>query len=230
MGRLLLPLVAVCCAWAQDGEAPTVANAESAKVLNVFIGRVGFFGGVNYGYTEWFEARDTRHPKWSLLGPDVGAIFFGDIGRYREFFLGAGFEVRPTMALTIDHEIEFDQATGPDGHSKTWYTPWTRVAYQFPGQWASELVFFPYFPLNGGTTQLVIERSRLWYGGFRHFNIGGGYAAYQDFTRTNWENKPFAMLTWKSQSFGHVEMWFQVLPDAGFQFQVRHLLTWHSRY
>jgi hypothetical protein len=104
------------------------------------------------------------------------------LGRYREFFFGGGFEFKPTEALTIDHEPDFDLATGVDGHGKIWYQPWTRFVYQFPKQVVSEVVFFPYIPLNGGTTQFVLERSKLEYEGFRHFNVGAGYAAYKDFS------------------------------------------------
>jgi len=205
-------------------------NEQPARVFNVFIDRFGFLGEVNYGYSEWFQMRPTRSPKWSLVAPDVGMIFFGDIGRYREFYVGGGFEFRPTEALTIDHEADFDQATGADGHGKIWYQPWTRFAYQFPQQFVSEVVVIPYVPLNGGATQFVLERSKVEYTGFRHFNVGAGYAAYQDFSFTPWQNKPFAALTWKSPNLGQFEVWFQALPNSGFQFQSRHVFTWKSRH
>src|ERR1700686_1207255 len=90
--------------------------------------------------------------------------------------------------------------------------------------------FFPYIPLNGGTTQFVLERSKVEYKGFRHFNVGAGYAAYKDFSLTAWQNKPFASLTWKSPNLGQFEVWFQALPDNGFQFQSPHMFTWKSRH
>ncbi len=157
-------------------------------------------------------------------------IFFDNVGRYREIFVGAGFEVRPWESLTIDHEWYYDQATGPDGHGKAWLQPWTRVELKLPHHVVSETVVFPYIPLNGGSTQFVLERSKLEYQGFKYFSFGGGYGAYKDFTYTDYLNRPFASVTAKTKKYGDFEFWIQAMPGSTFQIQVRHAIAWHSRH
>jgi hypothetical protein len=229
MSRFCMLLLTVLCAFGQDPTA-TSSPEPPKPVLNIFIDRAGFMRDLNYGYAEWFQIRGTKHPKWSIIAPDVGIIFFDNAGRYREFFVGAGIEVQPTAALTIDHEAYFEQATGIDSHGKSWYVPWTRVGYHFPKKFVSEVVFFPYVPLNGGTKQFILERSKLEYTGFKHFNFGGGYGAYQDFTFTHWQSKPFATMTLKTAHLGNFEFWVQAFPHDGMQIQYRHAFAWRSRH
>ncbi len=181
--------------FAQDQPATPTPVETPKPVLNIFIDRVGFGKDVNYGYAEWFQIRGTKKPKWSVILPDVGIIFFDNIGRYREAFVGARFKVQPIKSLTIDHEAYYVQATGVDAHRHAYYQPWTRVEYHFHKHFMLESVAFPYIPLNGGTTQFVMERTKLEYSGFKHFNIGGGEGAYQDFTYTKFQSKPFASVT-----------------------------------
>lgn len=242
MGQFLLALALACAALGQQNqpsqqpapeehpapaEPPTPAE-QSANVFNVLIDRFAFRESLNFGYTEWFQIRPTRHPRWSILGPDIGFLFFGDIGRYREMYLGAGFEVSPTRWLVIDNEVDLEQATGPDAHGNLWYVAWTRFELQLPRRVAAETVLFPYMPLNGGPFQLVIERSKLEYRGFKHVSFGGGYAGNRNFSRGDWQHKPFATITWKTEHEGQFEFWLQRLPNNGYQFQGRHMISWHS--
>jgi hypothetical protein len=231
MNRFLtLMFIASCVASAQDQPVAPPATTEDAKpVLNIFIDRVGFGKDVNYGYAEWFQIRGTKHPKWSVILPDVGMIFFDDIQGYRELFVGAGLEVQVTKALTLDHEAYYDQATGPAAHGKAYYQPWTRVGYDFPHHVISETVAFPYIPLNGGHTQFVLERAKLEYTGFNRFNFGGGIGMFQEFGLTDLQDKPFVTVTVKTKQYGNFEFWIQAMPGDTFQIQYRHAIAWHSR-
>jgi hypothetical protein len=216
------------CAFSQS-QTGTTPDAPP-QVRNIFQDRMGFLVDINYGFVQWLQIRKTSHPKWSVIGPDIGMIFFNNIGGYRELWIGAGFEIRPVAPLTIDHEAYFEQATGPDGHGKTWYLPWTRVQYNFPKKFVAESAFFPYLPLNGGNTQFVIERAKLEYRGLNRFNFGGGYGAHQTFNATQWQSRPFATATLKTEHLGNFEVWVQAFSHDGFQLQYRHSLAWHTHH
>ena len=222
---VLFPLW-VCCAFGQDRAEPV---PEPKPVLNIWLNRNGFLASENFIYSEWFQVRPTKHPKWSLILPDVGFIAFDNIGHYREAFAGGGVEVLPTKALTIDEEAYFVQSSGPSSAGKFWYMPWTRVQYDFPKEWVTENVFFPYIALNGGATRFVWERSKLQYEGFKYFNFGAGYAAVADFGPPTWHNEPFSTLTFKTRHAGNFEVWVQKFPNHSVRLQFRHSFVWHTR-
>ena len=220
-------LVLVSCAFGQYQAVPPAS--ESKPVLNIWLNRVGFLVNENYVYSEWFQIRPTKHPKWSVILPDVGGIGFSNIGQYREVFAGGGVELYPTRALTIDEEAYWVQSSGPSSAGKFWYMPWTRVQYDFPKHWVTENVFFPYIPLNGGTEQFIWERSKLQYTGFKHWDVGAGYGALQNVTHDTWQNRPFVTVTFKTQHVGNFEAWVQKFPRDSVQLQFRHSLVWHTR-
>jgi hypothetical protein len=225
--RVALLVASVSCVFGQDQAAP--APSDPKPVVNVLFNRNGFLANENYIFSEWFQTRPTKHPKFSLIFPDVGLVAFSDIGHYREMFVGGGVEIYPNHTLTIDEEGYFAQSSGPDSAGKFWYVAWTRVHYDFPRHWVTDNVFFPYIPLNGGIRQFVWERSKLEYAGFRHFNVGAGYAAHADFTHGTWENKPFVTVTFKTRHAGNFEVWAQKFPSHSVQLQVRHSLVWNTR-
>jgi len=214
-------------ALGQDQTAP--AASESKPVLNVWLNRNGFLANENFIYSEWFQVHPTKHPKWSLLLPDVGFVAFNDVGHYREVFVGGGVEMYFTRALTVDEEAYWVQSSGPDSAGKFWYMPWTRVEYDFPKRWVTENVFFPYIPLNDGAMRFVWERSKLQYQGFQHFNVGAGYGALAEITPPSWHNEPFATVTLKTQHLDNFEVWVQKFPSNAVQLQFRHSIAWHTR-
>jgi hypothetical protein len=214
-------------AFCEDQTAPITSDAK--PVVNIWLNRNGFLANESFIYSEWFQIRPTKHPKWSLIVPDVGLVAFNDIGHYREVFVGGGVEIYPTRALTIDEEAYWVQSSGPSSAGKFWYMPWTRVEYDFPRRWVAENVFFPYIPLNGGSTRFVWERSKLQYEGFKHFNVGAGYGAFADLTQAIWQNEPFASVTFKTQRLGNFEVWVQKFSSDSVRLQFRHSFAWHTR-
>ena len=129
--------------------------------------------------------------------------------------------------MAIDNEFIFDQASGPDAHGKNWYVGWTRVANKYSSKWASEVVFYPYLPFNGGSTQFYLDRSKIEYTGFKHFNIGPGYSGRWNSVTNVWQNRPYLSITFKTRSHGRFEWWIQRLPNNDVQFYYRHTISWH---
>ena len=227
MKGFLVSVLLVSCAFCLDQTA--TAPEEVKPVLNIFVDRAGFLKDFNYAYVEFLQIRNLNS-RWSVIAPDIGLLVFHNLNDYQELFVGVAIEFRATKSLTIDHEVYFTQTTGPDSRHKAYYQPWTRVEYKFPKSLVLESVAFPYIPLNGGTIQFVMERTKLEYTGFKRFNFGGGFGAYQDFTFTNFQSKPFATVTLKTHDYGNFEIWVQAVPHDGVQIQYRHTLVWHSRH
>jgi hypothetical protein len=115
-------LFLVSCIFGQDQAEPATSD-HPKPVLNVWLNRNGFLASENFIYSEWFQIRPTKHPKWSLILPDIGFIAFNDIGQYREGFAGGGVEVYVTKALTIDEEAYWVQSSGPSSAGKFWSCP-----------------------------------------------------------------------------------------------------------
>ena len=231
--RTIFSLIFVAsCAFAQDqATAPkaSVMTEEVKPVLNIVVDRIGFYKKESYVYGELFQIRPIRGTKhWFVIVPDVGGIGFDQINRYREFYIGAGFEV-VIGNLTLDHEAYYDQATGPDAHGKAYYQPWSRAEYKFPNHLVGEVVAFPYIPINGGHTQFVMERAKLEYAGLKRFSFGGGLGMYQDFSVTDLQKRPFVSVTVKTSRLGNFEFWIQAMPEKTFQIQFRHAISWYTR-
>lgn len=186
------------------------------------IGRTGVQDNAKttYRFVEVFQQRG----RW--IFPDGGYIDFADAGKYREIFLGAGAVLYNSKRLTVIEEGYIDKATGPASGGATYFQPWTLVGYRITPKLGSEVVYFPYLPLNkAGRIQHVIERAKLEYD-FKHLKVGGGYGAYQ-FGDNAWQNKPFITTTLKGGRLGNLELWLQRMPSDHAQLQVRYAKIFH---
>jgi hypothetical protein len=166
---------------------------------------------------EFFQARGD----WIL--PDFGSLDFYH-GNYREFFVGTGRTLHKSKTVTWLEELYFAQATGSAANSARYLWPWTLVDVRFTSQLTSEVVYFPYVPLNHSAHfQHVLERAKVEYAPSRTWKFGAGYGAYQ-YGGQPWQHKPFVTTT-ISTKVGSFESWLQKMPGGG-QVQLRYQLVW----
>jgi hypothetical protein len=144
---------------------------------------------------------------------------------YREFFVGAGHVLYNSKHVTWVEEIYFAQATGSAARSARYLWPWTLLDVRFTSKLRSEVVYFPYVPLNSSAhIQHVLERAKVEYAPSKTWKLGAGYGGYQ-FAGLAWQSKPFVTTTFNTR-LGSLELWFQRIPD-GSQVQLRYQLAWH---
>ncbi len=200
--------------------AAASSNTASGQGTNdahtVLLVRGGFrAGNFTHRYVEVFQERG----RW--IYPDIGYIDFGNAGRYREFFIGAGGVVFTSRHLTLVEEGFIQQATGPLAEGATYFVPFSLAALRFGQKISGEVVYFPYLPLNdAGRVQHILERAKLEYD-FKYLKAGGGYGAYR-FGDSSWQNKPFLTTTLKAGRMGNFEFWLQRLPGNHAQVQFRY--------
>jgi len=217
--RVRIAVLATAC----SGVAGT-ARAQSAQApapTSVVIARTGVRTDSprdgTYRYLEFFQARGD----WVL--PDLGALdFYHD--SYRELFVGAGRTLSNSKTITWVEELYFAQAVGSAAQSARYLWPWTLVDVRFSPRLTSEVVYFPYVPLNRSAHfQHVLERAKVEFATSRAWKFGAGYGAYQ-FTGQSWQNKPFVTTTANTR-VGSFELWLQKMPGGG-QVQLRYQLAW----
>ena len=170
-----------------------------------------------YRYLEFFQTRGD----WVL--PDVGALdFYHD--SYRELFVGGGRTLFNSKQVTWVGELYLAQAVGSAAQSARYLWPWTLVDVRFTPRLTSEIVYFPYIPLNSAAHfQHVLERAKIEFAPSTVWKFGAGYGAYQ-YTGQAWQNKPFVTTTFTTR-VGAFELWLQKMP-GGSQMQVRYQLVW----
>ncbi|HZI21845.1 MAG TPA: hypothetical protein VFD76_04990 [Gemmatimonadales bacterium] len=213
LNRLARTATAVAAATAL-----TVAAATAhAQVASLLIARSGIrTDSPHVGTYHFLELFQTRGD-WVF--PDLGAVDFSH-DTYRELFAGAGRTLYNGKQVTWVEELYFVQATGPAARSARYLWPWTLVDVRFTSQLTSEVVYFPYVPLNGSAhIQHVLERAKAEYAPSHAWKLGAGYGAYQ-YGGQPWQNRPFVTTTF-STSVGAFEFWVQKLP-GGAQVQVRY--------
>ncbi len=198
------------------------AQDTQPTTTNLFFARTGVRLDAphegTYRYLEFMQIRGN----WIL--PDFGALDFYH-GDYRELFVGAGRTLYNSKKVTWAEELYFVQATGPAAKRARYLWPWTLVDIRFTPKLTSEIVYFPYVPLNhSARIQHVLERAKLEYALNKTWKMGGGYGAYK-YGGQSWQNKPFITVT-RNTGFGSFEFWLQKMP-GGAQVQVRYFLAWH---
>lgn len=170
-----------------------------------------------YHYLELFQARGD----WIL--PDLGALDFSH-DNYRELFVGAGRTLYNGPKVTWVGELYFAQATGSVAQRARYLWPWTLVDVRFTPLLTSEVVYFPYIPLNRSAHfQQVLERAKLEYAPGKAWKFGAGYGGYR-FSDLPWQNRPFVTTTLSTRA-GSFELWLQKMP-GGAQVQLRYQLAW----
>lgn len=170
-----------------------------------------------YRYLQFF------HTEGDWVLPDVGALDFFH-SDYRELFIGAGRTLYNGNSVTWIEEVYFAQAVGSLAGRARYLWPWTLVDVRFTPRLASEVVYFPYVPLNHSAHgQHVLERAKLEFAPSKAWKFGAGYGAYQ-YSGQAWQNKPFVTTT-ATTSVGSFELWLQKMPNGG-QVQVRYQLVW----
>ena len=170
-------------------------------------------------YLEFFQIRK----KW--IYPDIGYVDFAH-GNYREFFIGGGRTLYNKIA-TWDQELEYVQATGPAARSAPYLQPWSMLRLRFTPKLPSEIVYFPYFPLNDAARfHQVIERAKFEYAVKKRWKIGAGYAG----TKPGWAMGRTSRFSPRpiSTKAGAFEFWLQKIP-AGGQIEIRYALVHASR-
>lgn len=171
-------------------------------------------------YFEVFQARG----KW--IYPDIGYVDFGS-GRYREIYIGGGRTLVDSNRVTLIEELYFDQAFGPDAKNARYLQPWTLFQFRFAPKVMSEIVCFPYLPLNrSARVQYVLEHAKLEYSLAKNWKVGGGYGGYK-YGNDSWQHKPLLTTTLSTRA-GEFEFWLQKMPN-GAQVQLRYLLMHTSR-
>ena len=171
-------------------------------------------------YLEFFQIRK----KW--IYPDIGYVDFAH-GNYREFFIGGGRTLIDNKFVTWDQELLYVQATGPAAASARYLQPWSMLSVRFTPKFTSEIVYFPYFPLNDSAgVHQVLERAKFEYALKNHWKIGAGYAGVK-FPSVPWVNKPLLTTTISTKA-GAFEFWLQKIP-GGEQVQFRYALIHTSR-
>jgi hypothetical protein len=219
-----LKIVALLClgcavtSFAQ-GAAPGQDNT-APPTISLFLARAGesletpYIGTIHY--LEFFQIRK----KW--IYPDIGYVDFAH-NNYREFFVGGGRTLYDGKYATWDQELLYVQATGPAARSASYLQPWSMLRVRFTPKFTSEIVYFPYFPLNDSARfHQVIERAKLEYALKKRWKIGAGYAGTKP-VGGRWLNKPF-LTTTISTGTGAFEFWLQKIP-AGAQVEVRYALV-----
>lgn len=196
------------------------ANAQTTTIVDL---RTGVQPKATYHYAEVFQVRG----RWIV--PDVGYIDFADAKQYREWFVGAGYNVWVTKRVTITNELYFVLTDGFLSGNTKYIQPWTGIFYTLTPRLGGETVIFPYIPLNDSSRkQWVVERAKLEYALTSLFKVGAGYGAYQ-FGDSEWQHKPFitGTITPFSGRYGRLEFWYQRLSGDKTQMQVRYKLV-HS--
>ena len=192
----------------------TVTAAAQAPTETTVIARTATGRGT-YHYAEIYQQRGA----WIV--PDVGYIDFNRATDYREIFIGGGRLLVHTGRLTVVGEGFLDAADGRSSGGAVYLLPWTLGAYRFAENIRSEVVYFPYLPLNdAGRVQHVLERAKVEWD-FTRVTLGGGYAAYR-FADDPWQQKPFVAATLKAGDLGSVEFWLQRLSHNNVTVQVRY--------
>jgi hypothetical protein len=213
----------LCLASAASGfsQAPAGAGPEPPEPnLTLFFARTGQSLIAPYPatlhYAEFLQIRD----RW--IYPDIGYVDFGH-NNYREFFIGGGRTLIENKFVEWEQELEFVQATGPAAGSARYLQPWSMLRLRYTPRVTSEIVYFPYLPLNktAGFHQ-VLERAKTEYRVQKHWKIGAGYAG-KDQPGTRWINKPFLTTTISSPA-GDFEFWLQRIPN-GAQVELRYALV-----
>jgi hypothetical protein len=171
-----------------------------------------------YRFLELFQSRGD----WIL--PDFGALDFYH-SSYRELFVGAGRVLYNSKQVTWVEELYIAQATGSAARSARYLWPWTLVDIRFTPTLTSEVVYFPYVPLNSSAhVQHVLERAKVEYAPSKTWKLGAGYGGYQ-FAGLAWQSKPFVTTAFNTR-LGSFELWLQHMP-GGSQVQLRYQLAWH---
>jgi hypothetical protein len=166
-------------------------------------------------YLEFFQIRK----KW--IYPDIGYVDFAH-GNYREFFIGGGRTLIDNKFATWDQELLYVQATGPAAAGARYLQPWSMVSFRFTPKFTSEIVYFPYFPLNDSAGfHQVLERAKLEYAVKKRWKIGAGYGGVK-FPSVPWVSKPFLTTTISTKA-GAFEFWLQKIP-GGEQIEIRYAL------
>lgn len=225
MRRHVLTTVFILSSWlpgiAQDtpGDSDVSAAQTAVPTVSLLIARTGLRTDAphasTYHFVEFLQARG----RW--IYPDIGYIDFGH-GNYREFFAGAGHTFWSGKWATLVEELYFDQATGPASKSARYVQPWTLIDCRFSSKLTSEVVYFPYLPLNrSARIQHVLERAKVEYALTQGWKIGAGYAGYK-YGDYQWQNRPL-LTTTVSIRAGSFEFWLQKLPGGG-QVQMRYQL------
>lgn len=209
-------------ATALSGVARTAFAQGPPATTSVLIARTGIRTDAprvgTSRYLEFFQARGD----WVF--PDVGALdFYHDA--YRELFVGGGRTLYNSDKVTWVEELYFAQAVGSAAQHARYLWPWTLVDVRFTPRLSSEIVYFPYVPLNRAAhVQHVLERAKAEYAPTRTWKFGAGYGAYQ-FSGQAWQHKPFITTT-LSTTVGSFELWLQKMPEGG-QVQLRYQFAWH---
>jgi hypothetical protein len=190
-------------------------SLRAEKNETTLISRLGMRERATFHYLEALQT----HGRWVIA--DVGYLDFGR-SSYRELFVGAGLSFQVGKVLIIEEAI-ISRAFGSASGRATYLFPWTEVKFQVAPKVRTEIVYFPYFPLNdAGRIQHILERAKMEYD-FRHFRLGGGYGGFR-FGDADWQHKPFLSATLKGELFGNLEFWLQRVP-AGAQVQFRYVIS-----
>lgn len=215
---LLFSLALALPSSAQDAthdNTPVVNHATTILVARTGM-RLDAPHAGTYHLLEVFQLRG----KW--VYPDMGYIDFAT-DNYHEVFVGAGRTLHDSKKLTVVEELYFDQAIGPAAKSAQYLWPWTLVDIRFTPKLTSEVVYFPYLPLNqSARIQHVLERAKVEYAINKMWKVGGGYAGYK-YGDNRWQNKPLITTTVSTRA-GAFEIWVQKMP-GGAQVQVRYILV-----
>lgn len=200
-----------------------LATTAHAQTTSFLIARTGIRTDSphvgTYHYLEFFQTRGD----WVL--PDVGSLDFSH-SVYRELFAGAGRVLYNSKHVTWVEELYFAQAVGRAAQSARYLWPWTLVDIRLAPALSSEIVYFPYVPLNSAAHfQHVLERAKVEYAPVKTWKIGAGYGAYQ-YSGLGWQSRPFVTTTFNT-SVGSFELWLQKMPDGG-QVQLRYQLAWRN--
>ena len=168
-----------------------------------------------YDLFEYFREKG----KWIVW--DMGGISYPH--NSYEVFIGAGRTLHSGEKLTLVEEFYFDQDLGPAGRGARYFWPWTLVDFRFTPKLTSEVVYFPYVPLNkSARIQHVLERAKVEYALNGRWKVGAGYGGYK-FAGDEWQNRPFITTTVSTRA-GSMEFWLQRMP-GGAQLQLRYHLA-----
>ena len=205
-------------AKAQDSTLAEKPAPEPTTTL--FFARTG--ESLNGPYTatiHYLEFLQIRH-RWIL--PDVGYINLGH-NNYHEWYIGGGRTLIDDKYVSFDQELLYLGTAGSAAGGAKYLQPWSMLRVRFTPKFASETVYFPYFPLNNAARfHQVLERSKFEYAVKTHWKIGAGYAGLQ-LPASPWIHKPF-LTTTVSTKAGSFELWLQKIP-GGAQLELRYALV-----
>jgi hypothetical protein len=221
---MLATLLLSGCAVAAFGQDAAGEGAAAHSTTTLFFARTGQSLTAPYAgtlhYLEFLQIRN----RW--IYPDIGYIDFAH-NNYREIFIGGGRTLIDNKFASWDQELMYLQATGPAAHSASYLQPWSMLRLHFAPKLSSEIVYFPYFPLNQAAGfHHVLERAKLEYSVNKRWKFGPGYAG-GNVPGGSWVSRPFVTTT-ISTAAGAFEFWLQRIP-SGAQIQVRYALVHTSR-